>query len=51
MIVQARLHGADMLAEAQHDAELFGLDAEEAGQAPDRRRASRTISAMPMPLK
>src|SRR4029077_9032432 len=30
---------AHMLAEAQHDAEFFGLDAEEAGQAPDRQRA------------
>ena len=41
MIVQARLHGAHMLAEAQHDAELFRLDAEEAGQAPDRQRADQ----------
>jgi hypothetical protein len=28
MIIQAGLHRAHMLAEAQHDAELFGLDAE-----------------------
>ena len=28
MIVQAGLHGAHMLAEAQHDAEFFGLHAE-----------------------
>ena len=41
MIVQARLHGAHMLAEAQHDAELFGLDAEESGQSPDRQRADQ----------
>src|SRR6188768_2600911 len=37
MIVQARLHRAYMLAEAQHDAELFGLDPEESGQAPDHQ--------------
>src|SRR5215204_4191988 len=30
-----------MLAEAQHDAELFGLDAEESGQTPDRQRADQ----------
>ena len=36
MIVQAGLHGADMLAEAQHDAELFGLHPEEARQQPER---------------
>ena len=41
MIVQAGLYGAHMLAEAQHDAEFFGLDAEEAGQAPDRQRADQ----------
>ena len=41
MIVQAGLHGAHMLAEAQHHAELFGLHAEEAGQAPDRERAEQ----------
>ena len=38
MIVQARLHRAHMLAEAQHDAEFFGLDAEESGQSPDHQR-------------
>src|SRR5262249_122543 len=41
MIVEARLHGAHMLAEAQHHAELFGLHAEEAGEAPDRQRADQ----------
>ena len=41
MIVQAGLHGAHMLAEAQHDAEFFGLNAEESGQAPDRQRADQ----------
>ena len=39
MIVQAGLHGADMLAEAQHDAEFFRLHAEEARQRPDHDRA------------
>src|SRR3984893_11806753 len=41
MIVQARLHRAHMLAEAQHHAELFGLDAEKSGQSPDRQRADQ----------
>ena len=41
MIVQAGLHGAHMLAEAQHDAEFFRLDAEKSGQAPDRQRADQ----------
>ena len=36
MIVQARLHLAHELAEAQHHAELIGLDAEEAGKSPQR---------------
>jgi len=35
MIVQARLHGFHMLAEAQDDAKLFRLDAEKSGQSPD----------------
>ena len=35
MIVQSRLHLAGELAEAQHHAELIGLDAEEAGKAPE----------------
>ena len=35
MIVQARIHGAHMLAEAQHDALLFGLHPEEARQQPE----------------
>src|SRR3954449_12863451 len=30
-----------MLAEPQHDAELFGLDAEKSGQAPDRKRCDQ----------
>ena len=30
-----------MLAKAQHDAELFGLDAEKSGQSPDRQRADQ----------
>src|SRR6202171_3526544 len=41
MIVQAGLHRAYMLAETQHDAELFGLDAEKSGQSPDRQRADQ----------
>src|SRR3954447_15328775 len=36
MIIQAGLHGPNMLAEAQHDAELFGLHPEEARQQPER---------------
>ena len=41
MIVQARLDLADVLAEAQHDADLVRLDAEEAGHAPQHDRAER----------
>src|SRR6202051_2138385 len=41
MIVQARLYRAHMLAETQHDAELFGLDAEKSRQSPDRQRADQ----------
>src|SRR3954447_25250149 len=41
MIIQAGLHGANMLAEAQHDTELFRLNAEESGQSPDRQRADQ----------
>src|ERR1035437_10002274 len=41
MIVQTRLHRAHMLAETQHDAELFGLDAEKSGQSPDRHGADQ----------
>src|SRR5258707_2543494 len=41
MIIQARLHRAHMLAKAQHDAELFGLDAEKSGQSPDRQGADQ----------
>src|SRR5436190_23384074 len=41
MIDQAGLHGANMLADAQHDAEFFGLNAEESGQSPDRQRADQ----------
>ena len=41
MIVQAGLHGAHMLAEAQHDAEFFRLHAEKSGQSPDRQRADQ----------
>ena len=41
VIVQARLHLADELAEPQHDAELVGLDAEEAGKAPEHDRRQR----------
>ena len=50
MIVQPRLHRAHMLAEAQHDAEFFGLDAEEAGQA-QIASAPITTSAIHMLLK
>ena len=41
MIVQTGLHGAHMLAEAQHDAKFFGLHAEESGQSPDRQRTDQ----------
>ena len=41
MIVEARLHVAHEFAEAQHDAEFVGLDAEEAGKAPQRDRGQR----------
>src|SRR5258708_12469221 len=41
MIIQARLHRAHMLAKAQHDTELFGLDAENSGQSPDRQGADQ----------
>src|SRR4051812_47353432 len=34
MVVQARLNLADFLAEAEHDAHLIRLDAEETGNAP-----------------
>jgi hypothetical protein len=46
VIVQAGLH-AHMLAEAQHDAEFVGLDAEEAGQAPDHERAEQRSARCP----
>src|SRR5260221_7797108 len=36
MIVQARVHGAHVLAEAQHDALFFRLHPEEARQQPER---------------
>jgi hypothetical protein len=38
VIVQSRLHLAHVFAEAQHHAELVGLDAKEARKAPDRHR-------------
>jgi hypothetical protein len=38
VIVQSRLHLAHVFAEAQHHAELVGIDAEKAGKAPDRDR-------------
>ena len=41
MIVQAGLHLADVLAEAQHDAKLIRLDPEEPGNAPEHDRAKR----------
>ena len=41
MVVEARLDLADFLAEAQHDADLVGLDAEEAGHAPQHDGAER----------
>jgi hypothetical protein len=41
MIVQAGLHGANMLAEAQHDPKFFRLHAKEPGQSPDRQRADQ----------
>src|SRR6201996_2394863 len=37
MIAQAGTNGADMFAEAKHDAEFFGLHTEEAGKAPDHQ--------------
>src|SRR5206468_11303198 len=41
MIVQAGVNGADVLSEAQHNAEFFRLHAEESGQSPDRQRANQ----------
>ncbi len=41
MVVQAGLHLAHDLAEAQHDAEFVRLDAEETGEAPQRDRRQR----------
>ena len=41
MIVQAGLGVAHILAEAQHDAEFFGLHPIEAGQSPDRHGAQQ----------
>src|SRR6185312_12035096 len=41
VIVKARLNLADLLAEAQHDADLVRLDAEEAGDAPQHDGAER----------
>ena len=41
MVVQARLHLAHFLAEAQHHAEFIRLDPEEAGKTPKRDRRKR----------
>jgi hypothetical protein len=41
MIIQPRLHLAHELAEAEHDTELIGLDAEEPGKAPQHDRGNR----------
>src|SRR4029079_8559087 len=41
MVVEARLDFTDLLAEAQHDADLVRLDAEEPGHAPQHDRAER----------
>ncbi len=38
MVIQAGLHLAHVLAEAQHHAEFVRLDPEEAGKAPQRDR-------------
>ncbi|OIQ79735.1 hypothetical protein GALL_385240 [mine drainage metagenome] len=38
MLVQAGLRIADIFAEAEHDAEFFGLNAVKAGHGPDRDR-------------
>ena len=47
MVIQARLHLAHFLAEAQHHAELVRLDLEEAGEAPQRdRRQSEQREAL-----
>ena len=48
MIVEAGLDLADFLAEAQHDADLVGLDAEEAG-TPHSTIAPSAIRAKPRP--
>src|SRR5450432_3355329 len=41
MVVQSGLGVADILAEAKHDAEFFGLHAIKSGHAPDRQRADQ----------
>src|SRR6266536_11154 len=41
VIIEPRLHIADVFAEPQHDAELVGLDAEEAGKTPQRQHGER----------
>ncbi len=48
MIVEARLDLADFLAEAEHDANLVGLDPEEAGHPPQHDGAKRE-QAKPRP--
>ncbi len=48
MVIQAGLDLADILAEAQHHAELVGLHAEEAGKSPRARR--RRAMAMTTPM-
>src|SRR5665213_3219968 len=48
MIIQARLHFAHLFAEAQHDAEFFLFDPEEAGK-PHSTTAPSTSRATPLP--
>ena len=47
VVIQAGLHLAHFLAEAQHDAELVRLDPEEAGEAPQRDRRQRRAARSP----
>src|SRR6266536_2695084 len=41
VIIEPGLHIADVFAEPQHDAELVGLDPEEAGKSPQRQHGER----------
>src|SRR6266536_1047738 len=47
VIIEPGLHIADVFAESQHDAELVGLDAEEAGKSPQRENAEQDQHGAP----